>query len=347
MTQIRLNSRTTLLLILALASLSLPAFARSDEKQKPPTHPPDLALTAVGRIHHPIATNNKSAQDYFDQGLTLVYGFNHEEAARSFEYAHKLDPNSPMPLWGVALAIGPNYNLDVDPEREKQAFETIQKAAKLAENSPQVERDYVSALAARFSGDANPDYKNLAHELRRGHEIPLSEISRRHSMPPRSTPTVSWPSIPGNSGRSTANPTTTPKKSSPSSKAFSSATPITSAQITFTFTRSKRRPNPSAPYPARAASTTLVPDAGHLVHMPSHIYVRTGFYADAVKSNEAAAKVDRVYAQKAAQQGSMYDLMYHSHNEHFLASAASMAAATPKRKPPLTPWPLACCLTPK
>jgi tetratricopeptide (TPR) repeat protein len=69
----------------------------------------------------------------------------------------------------------------------------------------------------------------------------------------------------------------------------------------------------------------MVPQAGHLVHMPSHIYARTGFYADAVKSNEEAAKADRVYAQRAAQEGSMYDLMYHSHNEHFLASAASMA----------------------
>ena len=67
-----------------------------------------------------------------------------------------------MPLWGIALAIGPNYNLDVDAEREKQALEAIQKAAELAENSPQVERDYVTALAARFSSDANPDYKKLA-----------------------------------------------------------------------------------------------------------------------------------------------------------------------------------------
>src|ERR1700751_5231032 len=122
----------------------------------------DLNLTAVGRQHHPIHTSSKEAQDYFDQGITLVYGFNHEEAARAFERAGQLDPASPMPLWGIAMALGPNYNLDVDAEREKQAFEAIQKAAKLAQHAPQVERDYVNALAARYSGEANPDYKKLA-----------------------------------------------------------------------------------------------------------------------------------------------------------------------------------------
>src|SRR5262245_38033346 len=79
-------------------------------QQQKPNRPPDLSLTAIGRHHHLIATKNKSAQDYFDQGLTLIYGFNHEEAARSFQQAAKLDTASPMPLWGIALAVGPNYN---------------------------------------------------------------------------------------------------------------------------------------------------------------------------------------------------------------------------------------------
>src|SRR5262245_37101595 len=78
----------------------------------------DLGLTAVGRQRHPIQTKSKEAQEYFDQGITLVYGFNHEEAARAFEKAAQLDPASPMPLWGIALAVGPNYNLDVDADRE-------------------------------------------------------------------------------------------------------------------------------------------------------------------------------------------------------------------------------------
>src|SRR5215470_10820797 len=119
----------------------------------------DLSLTAAGRQHHPIQTRSKEAQEYFDQGITLVYGFNHEEAARAFAKAAQLDPASPMPMWGIALAVGPNYNLDVDAEREKQAFVAIQQARKLAESAPQVEKDYVSALATRYSGNATPDYK--------------------------------------------------------------------------------------------------------------------------------------------------------------------------------------------
>jgi tetratricopeptide (TPR) repeat protein len=292
-------------------------------QQNPPSHPPSLALTAIGRTHHPIATANKPAQDYFDQGLTLVYAFNHEEAARSFEYAHKLDPNSPMPLWGIALAIGPNYNLDVDPEREKQAFETLQTAAKLAENSPQVERDYVSALVTRFSGDANPDYKNLA----RNYAAAMKSLSQKYPDDADAA-TLYADSL------MALNPW---KLWSLDGKPNDNTEEIVAVLESVL----KRNPNhvganhfyihavEASPQPERALSSarrldTLVPDAGHLVHMPSHIYVRTGFYADAVKSNEQAAKVDRVYAQKAAQTGSMYDLMYHSHNEHFLASAASM-----------------------
>src|SRR5262249_50205329 len=122
--------------------------ARSQDK-KPSDKPADLSLTSVGRQHHPIHTSNKEAQDYFDQGITLLYGFNHEEAARAFQRAAELAANSPMPLWGIAMAVGPNYNLDVDPQREKIAYDTIQKASKLAENAPRVEQDYVTTLMLR------------------------------------------------------------------------------------------------------------------------------------------------------------------------------------------------------
>ncbi|HEY2821452.1 MAG TPA: hypothetical protein VGJ06_10475 [Candidatus Acidoferrum sp.] len=306
-------------LLCALALSSSAAIAQ----QKPAAHPPDLSLTAVGRNHHPIATTSKPTQEYFDQGLTLVYGFNHEEAARSFEYAAKLDSNSPMPLWGIALAIGPNYNLDVDAEREKQAFETITKAGALAEHSPQVERDYVAALAARFSGDANPDYKKLA----RDYADAMKSLSQKYPDDADAA-TLYADSL------MALNPW---KLWTLDGKAAENTDEI----VTVLEGVLKRDPNhiganhfyihavEASPQPERALMSarrldTLVPQAGHLVHMPSHIYARTGFYADAVKSNEQAAKVDRLYAQKAAQQGSMYDLMYHSHNEHFLASAASM-----------------------
>src|SRR5205814_1325529 len=132
----------SLMLLFALATNQLVA-----QDSKPNGKAPDLGLTETGRQHHPIHTADKVAQAYFDQGITLLYGFNHEEAQRAFEKAAQLDSSSPMPLWGIAMAVGPNYNMDVDAAREKLAFETIQKAKQLAIRSPASEQDYVNALA--------------------------------------------------------------------------------------------------------------------------------------------------------------------------------------------------------
>src|SRR5215467_7302566 len=140
------------------------AISTVAQNDKPAQKSPDLHLTETGRQHHPFQTANREAQAYFDQGLTLPYGFNHEEAMRAFEKAAQLDSSSPMPLWGIAMAVGPNYNANVDAAREKLAFETIQKAQKLAEHSPTIEADYVKALAVRYSGADNPDYKKLARD---------------------------------------------------------------------------------------------------------------------------------------------------------------------------------------
>jgi hypothetical protein len=115
----------------------------------------DLSLTAVGRQHHPIQTGSKEAQDYFDQGITLVYGFNHEEAARAFERAGQLDPASPMPLWGIALAVGPNYNLDVDAEREKQALRRS-RGPRNSRSSSAGRAKLCERAAARYSGSRTP-----------------------------------------------------------------------------------------------------------------------------------------------------------------------------------------------
>jgi tetratricopeptide (TPR) repeat protein len=312
--------KRTSFLLCALAFCCNAAVAR----QKAADRPPDLSLTAIGRHHHPIATKNKSAQDYFDQGLTLIYGFNHEEAARSFEYAAKLDPNSPMPLWGIALAIGPNYNVDVDAAREKLAFETIQKAARLAQSSPQVERDYVSALAARFSGDAGPDYKKLARDyagatksLSQKYPDDLDAATLYADSLMALNPWKLW-TLDGKPNDNTEEIVAV-------LEGVLKQDPNHVGANHFYIHAVEASPQPERALSSARRLDSMVPQAGHLVHMPSHIYARTGFYADAVKSNEEAAKADRVYAQRAAQEGSMYDLMYHSHNEHFLASAASMA----------------------
>src|SRR5580704_3272121 len=123
---------------------------------------PAPLLNGLGHLHHPIATSNPLAQRYFDQGLTLVYAFNHEEAARTFAYAAKLDPKCAMAYWGIALARGPNYNeSEIDASREKTASDAIAKAQALAPGSSAAEQAYIRALAKRLSTDPKADQKKL------------------------------------------------------------------------------------------------------------------------------------------------------------------------------------------
>jgi len=110
---------------------------------------PVVLISGLGQHHHVISTKNPDPQRFFDQGLTLVFAFNHEQAARSFRHAAELDPRSAMPFWGLALALGPCINLDVDPPHEKAAYEAVQKAMSLAQNATETERTYIQALSRR------------------------------------------------------------------------------------------------------------------------------------------------------------------------------------------------------
>ena len=280
-------------------------------------------MTAVGRQHHPIATKSQEAQDYFDQGLTLIYGFNHEEAARSFQKAAELDPTSPMPLWGIALAVGPNYNLDVDADRERLAFETIQKAKKLAANAPQVERGYVEALATRYSGETKADYKGLAGD----YAAAMKALSAKYPDDLDAATIYAESLMDLNPWKLWSNDGKPAEHTEEIVRVLESVlarNPLHAGANHYYIHAVEASPNPQRALSSAQRLDTMVPQAGHLVHMPAHIYERTGFYEAAAKSNVEAAAADKAYVQKSGQVGSMYDLMYHSHNEHFLAMAASM-----------------------
>ncbi|NDQ58842.1 MAG: hypothetical protein GZ088_17405 [Acidipila sp.] len=286
--------------------------------------PPDLALTAVGRQHHAIHTASNEAQDFFDQGVTLLYGFNHEESARAFRRAAELDPSSPMPLWGLAMAIGPNYNLDVDAQREKLAFETVQKAQQLAAHAPQVEKDYVAALVKRYSGDAVPDYKKLSRDF----AAAMQALSVTYPDDLDAATFYAESLMDLNPWKLWTHDGKAADGTEEILRVLESVLqrdPNHAGANHYYIHAVEAGPHPERALPSAHRLDTMVPLAGHLVHMPAHIYIRTGDYAAAVKNNAAAAQVDRLYAQKAEQEGSLYDLMYHSHNEHFLAAAASMA----------------------
>ena len=306
-----------------LILLTLAASLNYAQNSAPPGNTADLGLTAVGRQHHPIQTTSKEAQEYFDQGITLLYGFNHEEAARAFAKAAQLDASSPMPLWGVAMAVGPNYNLDVDAEREKQAFEAIQKAKRLAEHAPAVEQDYVNALATRYSGDANPDYKKLAHtyanEMRRvsqkyPDDLDAATLYAESLM--NLNPWKLW-SVTGKPAENTEEIVRV-------LEGVLVREPLHAGANHYYIHAMEASPAPERALPSALRLETMVPKAGHLVHMPAHIYARVGNFSGAAQSNVKAIDADVAYAKDAERTGSMYDLMYHSHNEHFLAYAAAM-----------------------
>src|SRR6185436_17554608 len=149
--------KNTIVLFFA-ATLVMPA---QHNHHKAEAGKPIELLDGLGSHTHPIATKSALAQKFFDQGLALIFGFNHDEAARLFARAAELDPMSPMPHWGIALALGPNYNMPPMPEREAKAWEAINKAVELSKTAPDNERAYVEALVMRYSKDPNEDRKKL------------------------------------------------------------------------------------------------------------------------------------------------------------------------------------------
>lgn len=283
---------------------------------------PVVLMEGLSNLHHAVSTKNGEAQQFFDQGLRLVYAFNHEEAARSFRKAAELDPQLAMAWWGVALAVGPNYNLPVDPDREKTAADAVDQAKALSAHAPQAEKDYVQAMAKRFSHDPKADF----HKLDTDYSQAMRELSRKYPDD-LDAATLFADSM---------------MNLRPWKLWKSDGTPAEGTDEIVSTLEGVLRRDPhhigamhlyihaveASPHPERALTEAdqiaqLAPAAGHLVHMPAHIYERTGNFDGAREQNAAAAKADEQYAEATGMQG-MYMMMYYSHNLHFGAVSASM-----------------------
>jgi len=276
----------------------------------------------MGNHHHPIATSSAEAQRFFDQGFDLVFGFNHEEAVRSFARAAELDPKAAMPHWGIAWALGPNYNLDVDDDRAKQANAAIARALELSKGGDAVERDYIEAMAIRFPTDAKPDRVALA----RKYADTMRELSRRYpddldaaTLYAESLMNLrAWKlwSLDGKPAERTEEIVAVLEGVLARDPSHLGANHYYIHTVE------------ASPAPGRALSSavrldTLAPAAGHLTHMPAHIYARVGDQAAAARANENGAKADREYL-KTAPADSFYGLAYFTHNLHFLADSEMM-----------------------
>lgn len=315
------------MLLCALAGLSAAALLAQAPPPPPssPTPRPAELFTGMGSHRHPIRTASPEAQKFFDQGFVLLYGFNHEEAYRSFARAASLDPASPMPHWGMALALGANYN-DPEPEVErlKKARAEVEKALALAAAAPDDERAYVEALSTRYVADPasadkatlSRDYAAAMKRLSTSYPDDLDAATLYAESLMNLHPWKLW----------------TPE---------GEPGPDTVEIVAVLESVLKRDPNhpganhyyihaieasrsPERALPSAARLETLVPSAGHLVHMPAHVYMRTGDYVGAEKANAIAADVDRKYIRETGASG-MYPAMYYNHNVHFESAAAAMA----------------------
>src|SRR3954462_6841752 len=149
-------------LVASLLACLLTVAAVAQNHAMPPQPKPATLMPGLGDLHHAVSTKNPQAQQFFDQGLRLIYAFNHDEAARAFRRAAELDPQMAMAYWGIAEAVGPNYNDPANDNRRKQAYEAVQKAVQLSANSPANEKAYIEAMAQRYPGPADVDWHQSA-----------------------------------------------------------------------------------------------------------------------------------------------------------------------------------------
>ena len=228
-----------------------------------------------------------------------------------------------MAFWGVALALGPCINLDVDPPHEQAAYDAIQKALSLAPGATERERAYIQALAQRYSSDPKADLRKLDAEYAKA----MRELSQ-HYPDDLDAATLYAESLmdlhPWKLWSLDGQPTEGTKEIVAVLESVLRRDPDHLGANHYYIHAVEASPHPEWSLASAQRLETLAPSAGHLVHMPAHIYMRAGDYSGAAHRNAVAADVDRVYLRESGTTGSMYDMMYYCHNLHFLAAADSM-----------------------
>jgi tetratricopeptide (TPR) repeat protein len=297
------------------AANATPAFAD--------TEPP--LWTGLGSVTYRVSTANERAQTYFDQGLRLAYAFNHGEAQRAFRMAQKLDPQCAMCFWGEALVLGPNINLPMQEDAVAPAFAAAQKAKTLAGQASPREQALIGALAVRYGSDPKaaraPFDAAYASEMAKvAKQFPDDdEIATLYAEAVMDlSPWNYW-----KPGGHEPNPQSVPIV--PTLERVLARNPNHPGAIHYYIhaVEASDRPKRAEPYADRLRGA--IPNAGHLVHMPSHIYYRVGRYLDALKDNKTAVEVDEKYLADAKAPMGVYRLGYYPHNVHFVMASAQLA----------------------
>jgi tetratricopeptide (TPR) repeat protein len=305
-----------------LCALLLCSGVTAQEQAVHAQHRPVTLVTGLGDLHHPVSTRDAQAQQFFDQGLRFIYAFNHDEATRSFQHAAELDPKLAMAYWGVAEAVGPNYNDPADPERYKMAHEAVQKAVDLSAGAPPSEQAYIQAMAKRFPADPKSDLKKAAEEY---HDAMRQVVSAFPDDLDAATlfAEAGMNLHPWGLWHVDGKPEAGTEEIVATLESVIKRDPNHLGAIHYYIHAVEASANPERALAGANRLVALAPAAGHIVHMPAHVYIRTGDYEAAVKTNEQAAAVDRAYIKATRVQG-IYPMMYYSHNLHFIAMCAAM-----------------------
>lgn len=280
-----------------------------------------LAVFLIGKmdgvpIEHPVSTTIPEAQQAFNVGLTYIFAFNHDLAFREFEKASKIDPHLAMAYWGMALALGQNINTDVTQENELRAYNYIQQALKLSSPS-EVERRYIDALAVRYTNDKRADltalrlpYKEAMEKLAQSYPDDLDAATLYAESILDLNPWKWW-TLEGK-----------PVAGTPEAidvlESVLERNPFHIGANHYYVHALEESPHPERGLLSADRLTTLLPESGHLLHMPCHIYLLTGFYEKAVQTNTKAVAADREYIRKYGVGGN-YPTHYLSHNLYVLA----------------------------
>lgn len=283
---------------------------------------PVQLLSGLGDLHYSITTKNPLAQNFFDQGLRLIYAFNHVEALRSFQEASRLDPGCAMTYWGQALALGPNIN-DINPkDREQMAFEAISKAKKIVTSSSPREIGFINALASRYNGKAY----DIRDSLNTSYREAMDALAKKFPDDPEIQTLYAdaiMNCIPWDYWNRDGSPKPFTRDAKSALESVIKKFPNHPGAHHMYIHLVEASPDPGQGLKSAGFLENAMPKAGHLVHMPSHIYVRVGNYEKANFSNSSAIKVDEEFLSESNDQG-MYRVGYYPHNIDFLSFGSYM-----------------------
>ena len=284
------------------------------------TSPLAPRLTGLGKLTHPITTTRSpESQAFFNQGMNLVYAFNHPEAVRAFRESARLDPDNALAWWGQALALGPNLNLPMQPEAIAPAWDNAQRALRLKDRASPVEQALIEALSTRYSKDPKADRATLD----RAYADAMAKVAANYPDH-LGAATLYADALMNTSPWNYWLPDRQPRPATPTIintlESVLAANPEHAGALHL-YIHAVEATEPQRAEAAADRLRPLMPGAGHLVHMPSHIYMRVGRYADAYAVNVDAARADERYLTQCRAQG-IYPLLYYPHNVHFQVWAA-------------------------